>query len=47
MLPLRGLKVVELEGLAPSVFAGMVLRDFGADVTIVSKPEVSFGIPTD
>ncbi|KRX03622.1 CoA-transferase family III domain [Pseudocohnilembus persalinus] len=38
-LPLQGLKVIELEGLAPSVFTGMVLADFGADVTIINKPE--------
>lgn len=38
-LPLEGLKVIELEGLAPSVFTGMVLADFGADVTIINRPE--------
>ena len=37
MLPLSGLKILEYEGLAPSVFTGMFLADFGADVTIISN----------
>ncbi len=36
-LPLHGLKVLELEGLAPSVFTGMVLADFGAEVTLINR----------
>lgn len=27
---LEGLKVVELEGLAPTVYCGQILSDFGA-----------------
>lgn len=38
MFPLQGLKVVEFKGLAPTVFTGMVLQDFGADVTVIKSP---------
>ena len=37
--PLRGLKVLEMEGLAPTVLAGQILADLGAEVTIVSRPD--------
>jgi alpha-methylacyl-CoA racemase len=37
--PLRGIKVLEMEGLAPTVLAGQILADLGADVTIISRPE--------
>ncbi|CAM1297023.1 AMACR (predicted) [Pycnogonum litorale] len=36
-MALRGLKVLEMSGLAPSPFCGMVLQDFGADVIRVDK----------
>ena len=39
MNPLRNIKVLEMEGLAPTVFAGRMLADLGATVTIVSRPE--------
>ncbi|RUP26754.1 CoA-transferase family III domain-containing protein [Jimgerdemannia flammicorona] len=35
--PLNGLKVLEIAGLAPAPFAGMVLADFGADVIRVDR----------
>lgn len=35
--PLQGVKVIELEGYVPSAFCGMMLSDFGANVTVVSK----------
>ena len=35
--PLKGITVLEIEGLAPTVFAGRILADFGADVTIISN----------
>lgn len=35
--PLSGIKVLELAGLAPVPFAGMVLADFGADVVRVDR----------
>lgn len=41
--PLDGIKVVELAGLAPAPLCGLILADFGADVTVVEKPiEVGF-----
>ncbi|ERE81449.1 alpha-methylacyl-CoA racemase isoform X1 [Cricetulus griseus] len=35
---LRGIRVVELAGLAPGPFCGMVLADFGAQVVRVDRP---------
>lgn len=32
---LKGIKVVELPGLAPVPFCGQILADFGADVTFI------------
>ena len=37
MPPLRGVRVVEMAGLAPSPFCGMILADFGASVTVVNR----------
>ncbi|KAJ3334863.1 hypothetical protein HDU93_007132 [Gonapodya sp. JEL0774] len=37
--PLTGTRVVEIAGLAPAPFAGMVLADFGADVVRVDRKE--------
>ena len=34
---LQGIKVIEIAGLAPAPFAGMVLADFGADVVRVDR----------
>ncbi|KAF4520586.1 hypothetical protein B566_EDAN005997 [Ephemera danica] len=36
-MALRGLKVIELAGLAPAPFCGSILADFGAQVTKVDK----------
>ncbi len=36
--PLSGLKIVEFAGIGPAPFAGLVLADFGADVTVVERP---------
>ena len=36
---LKGVKVVELAGLAPVPFAGMLLADWGADVVRVDRLE--------
>lgn len=36
-MPLKGIKVVEMAGLAPGPFCGMVLADFGASVIRVDK----------
>jgi alpha-methylacyl-CoA racemase len=35
--PLKGIKVIEMAGLAPSPYCGMVLADFGADVVVVDR----------
>jgi alpha-methylacyl-CoA racemase len=37
MRPLDGVKVIEMAGLAPSAYCGMILADFGADVMIVDR----------
>jgi len=37
MRPLDGIKVIEMAGLAPSPYCGMLLADFGADVIIVDR----------
>lgn len=36
--PLEGLKIVEFAGIGPAPFAGLVLADFGAEVTVVERP---------
>ncbi|KZT40008.1 CoA-transferase family III [Sistotremastrum suecicum HHB10207 ss-3] len=36
-VPLQGLKVIELAGLAPGPFAGLILADFGADVVRIDR----------
>lgn len=36
-MALKGLRVIELAGLAPGPFCGMVLSDFGAAVIRVDK----------
>ena len=41
MGPLAGLKVIELAGLGPAPFCGMLLGDMGADVVRVDRPEAA------
>jgi alpha-methylacyl-CoA racemase len=36
-LPLSGLKVLEIAGLAPAPFCGLILADFGADVIRIDR----------
>lgn len=36
-MPLKKIKVIELAGLAPAPFCGMILTDFGASVIRVDK----------
>lgn len=36
-MPLKGLSILEFSGLAPVPFAGCVLADFGAKVTLIQK----------
>ena len=38
-MALKGIRVVEMAGLAPAPFCGMILSDFGADVVRVDKVE--------
>jgi len=35
---LEGLRIIEIEGLGPGPFAGMMLADMGADVIVVHRP---------
>jgi alpha-methylacyl-CoA racemase len=47
MRPLDGIKVIEMAGLAPAPYCGMILADFGADVVTVDRlskgePEVLY-----
>ena len=35
--PLNGIRVIEMAGLAPSPYCGMILSDFGADVVVVDR----------
>ncbi|PGH27183.1 hypothetical protein AJ80_01140 [Polytolypa hystricis UAMH7299] len=39
--PLKGVRVVELAGLAPGPFAGLLLADYGASVLRVDRPHPS------
>lgn len=39
-MALKGLKIVEMLGLAPGPFCGMLFADFGASVTIIDKVNV-------
>ena len=36
-MALKGLKVIEMAGLAPAPFGGMILSDFGARVIRVDR----------
>src|SRR5262252_9558506 len=38
MGPLKGIKVLEMESIGPSPFAGMLLADMGADVLVIDRP---------
>jgi alpha-methylacyl-CoA racemase len=40
---LDGIKVIEMAGLAPSPYCGMILADFGADVVVVDR--LTTGMP--
>jgi alpha-methylacyl-CoA racemase len=37
MRPLDGIRVIEMAGLAPSPYCGMILADFGAEVAVVDR----------
>ena len=44
-LPLFGIKVLEFQGLAPSVYCGGILADFGAEVIVIGGPANNAFIP--
>lgn len=39
-MPLKGIRVIELSGLAPAPFCGMILKEFGALVTRIDKVKI-------
>jgi alpha-methylacyl-CoA racemase len=39
MGPLQGVKIVELAGIGPGPFAGMLLSDMGADVVRIDRAQ--------
>ena len=45
MGPLAGIKMIELAGLGPAPFAGMLLADMGAEVILVERKTQDFRIP--
>jgi alpha-methylacyl-CoA racemase len=45
MRPLEGIRVIEMAGLAPAPYAGMLLADFGADVIRVDRSPTSGSRP--
>jgi alpha-methylacyl-CoA racemase len=47
MGPLRGIKIIELAGLGPAPFAGMMLADMGAEVVRVERPSRNSNAPLD
>lgn len=40
-MALKGIRVLELYGLAQTPFCGMLLKDFGATVTIIDRVSYS------
>ncbi|KAJ5672726.1 hypothetical protein N7507_001853 [Penicillium longicatenatum] len=41
--PLKGIRVIELAGLAPGPFAGLLLADYGASVLRIDRPKAASG----
>jgi acetyl-CoA hydrolase len=35
--PLAGLKILEIAGIGPAPFCGMLLADLGADVVVIER----------
>ena len=44
--PLAGVRVIELGGLGPGPFGGMLLADLGADVVRIDRPPQGDGTGT-
>ncbi|MFT5889192.1 MAG: alpha-methylacyl-CoA racemase [Zhongshania sp.] len=49
MGPLAGLKIIEIKGIGPGPYAGMLLADMGAEVTVVERSSQpgGIGLPPD
>lgn len=45
-MALTGVRVIELAGLAPAPFCGMILSDFGARVIRVDRTKVAMTVDT-
>ncbi|HET9720004.1 MAG TPA: CaiB/BaiF CoA-transferase family protein [Solirubrobacteraceae bacterium] len=45
MGPLAGIRVLEIGGIGPNPFAGMLLADMGADVLRIDRPGGQLGLP--
>jgi alpha-methylacyl-CoA racemase len=47
MGPLQGIRIIEMKGIGPGPYAGMLLADMGADVIVVERASefAGFGIP--
>ena len=43
MGPLKGIKILEIKGLGPGPYAGMLLADMGADVIVVERASKPMG----
>ena len=41
--PLKGIRVVEFEGIGPAPYCGMLLADLGADVVRIARPHAERG----
>jgi alpha-methylacyl-CoA racemase len=44
MGPLTGIKIIEIKGIGPGPYAGMLLADMGAEVTVVERSSTPGGI---
>ncbi|MEJ6006758.1 CaiB/BaiF CoA-transferase family protein [Paucibacter sp. AS339] len=44
--PLQGLRVIEMAGIGPAPFCGMLLADMGADVIVIERPATLRTLPT-
>jgi alpha-methylacyl-CoA racemase len=48
MGPLAGIRIIEMKGIGPGPYAGMLLADMGADVVVVERTSrfAGFGVPS-
>ena len=46
MGPLEGVRILEIAGIGPGPFAGMMLSDMGAEVLRVDRAQVRVAVPT-